>query len=359
MLYHLLYEQFSSAVSAFNVFRYLTFRSVGGALTALLICFLFGPALIRLLESRQIGQTVREDTPGRHQQKTGTPTMGGVLILLAVLISTLLWAEWTNAYVWIVLGVTLGCGLLGFADDYLKAVRKRAAGVRARTKLLWQGLIAATAAITLYLLPGFDAQISVPLVKSFHPQIGWLYIPAAVVFIVGFSNAVNLTDGLDGLAIGPTLITAAVIGVFAYAVGHRVIADYLELKYVAGAGTLSVFCAALMGAGLGFLWFNTYPASVFMGDTGSLALGGALSAVAVIIRQEIVLIVAGGLFLLEMFSVIVQVLSFKLRGRRVFAMAPIHHHFELRGWPEPQIIVRFWIISIILGLIAVSLLKLR
>ena len=321
MLYHLLFEQFSDTVSAFNVFRYLTFRSVGGA-------FIVGPALIRLLEDRQIGQTVREDTPDRHQQKTGTPTMGGVLILFAVITSTLLWAEWSNPYVWIVLGVTLGCGLLGFADDYLKAIQKRPEGVRARTKLFWQGLIAGVAASTLYTLPGFDTQISVPLIKDFHPEIGWLYVPLAVLFIVGFSNAVNLTDGLDGLAIGPTLITAGVIGLFAYVVGNKVIADYLELKYVAGVGTLAVFCAALMGAALGFLWFNTYPASVFMGDTGSLALGAALSTVAVIIRQEIVLMVAGGLFILEMFSVIVQV-------------------------------VRFWIVSVILGLISLSLLKLR
>ena len=359
MLYHLLYEQFSDAFSAFNVFRYLTFRTVGGALTALLICFVAGPWVIRLLERRQIGQTIREDTPDRHQTKTGTPTMGGVLILMAVLISTLLWAEWTNAYVWIVLGVTIAFGLLGFADDYLKAVRKRPEGVRARTKLFWQSLIAVAAAGVLFTLPGFDGQISVPLFKDFHPALGWFYVPLAVLFIVGFSNAVNLTDGLDGLAIGPTLITAAVVGIFAYVVGHRVIADYLEIKYVADSGTLAVFCAALVGSGLGFLWFNTYPASLFMGDTGSLALGGALSTVAVIIRQEIVLIVAGGLFIFEMFSVIVQVVSYKLRGRRVFAMAPIHHHFELRGWPEPQIIVRFWIISVILALVALSLLKLR
>ena len=359
MLYHLLYEQFSDAVSAFNVFRYLTFRTVGGALTALLICFVAGPGLIRLLERRQIGQTVREDTPDRHQDKTGTPTMGGALILLAVLASTLLWAEWTNPYVWIVLGVALAFGLLGFADDWLKAVRKRPEGVRARTKLLWQGLIASAAMAALFALTGFDAQASVPLVKDFHPSLGWSYVPLAVLFIVGFSNAVNLTDGLDGLAIGPTLIVAGVVGIFAYVAGHSVIADYLEIKYVAGASTLAVFCAALMGAGLGFLWFNAYPASIFMGDTGSLALGGALSTVAVIVRQEVVLIVAGGLFVVEMFSVIVQVVSYKLRGRRVFAMAPIHHHFELRGWPEPQIIVRFWIVSVILALVALSLLKLR
>ena len=359
MLYHLLFERLSQDFSVLNVFRYLTFRSVGATLTALLIAFVVGPTLIRWLDDRQVGQTIREDPPERHQQKAGTPTMGGVLILLAVVTSTLLWAEWTNPYIWIVLGVTLGCGLVGFADDYLKAVRKQPAGLRAFTKLFWQFAIAGVATVALYRLPGFDAQISLPFVKDFHPSIGWAYVPLAALFIVGFSNAVNLTDGLDGLAIGPTMITAGVIGLFAYVVGHSVIADYLELKYVPGVGSLAIFCTALIGAGLGFLWFNTYPASLIMGDTGALALGGALSTVAVIIRQEIVLMIAGGIFLLEMFSVIVQVSSYKLRGRRVFRMAPIHHHYELRGWPEPQIIVRFWIVTVILGLVALSMLKLR
>ncbi len=359
MLYHLLYEVLAQQVSAFNVFRYLTFRSVGAALTALLIAFIVGPALIRLLENRQVGQTIREDTPDRHQAKAGTPTMGGALILLAVLASTLLWAEWTNPYVWIVLVSTLGCGLLGFVDDYLKAVEKKPQGIRSRTKFAWQIAISTAVVLALYFWTPFDARISVPLVKDFHPSIGWLYVPLAALFIAGFSNAVNLTDGLDGLAIGPTMITAGVIGLFSYAVGNAVIADYLELKYVPGAGTLAIVCTSLIGAGLGFLWFNTYPASVIMGDTGALALGAALGTVAVIIRQEFVLVIAGGIFMVEMFSVIVQVTSFKLRGRRVFQMAPIHHHYELRGWPEPQIIVRFWIISVVLGLISLSLLKLR
>jgi phospho-N-acetylmuramoyl-pentapeptide-transferase len=359
MVYHLLYELLAQDISAFNVFRYLTFRSVGAALTALLIAFIAGPALIRLLEDRQVGQTIREDTPDRHRAKAGTPTMGGALILFAVLTSTLLWAEWTNPYVWIVLFTTLGCGLVGFADDYLKAIRKDPNGIRSRTKFVWQLAIAAVATLALYNLTPFDARISVPLVKDFHPAIGWLYVPAAVIFIAGFSNAVNLTDGLDGLAIGPTMITAGVIGLFSYVVGNAVIADYLELKYVPGAGSLAILCTSLMGAGLGFLWFNTYPASVIMGDTGALALGAALSTVAVIIRQELVLVIAGGIFIVEMFSVIVQVSSFKLRGRRVFQMAPIHHHYELRGWPEPQIIVRFWIISVVLALVSLSLLKLR
>jgi phospho-N-acetylmuramoyl-pentapeptide-transferase len=359
VLYHLFYELLSAEISGLNVFRYLTFRSVGAALTALLIAFIAGPTLIRLLENRQIGQTIREDTPDRHQTKRGTPTMGGVLILSAVFSSTLLWAEWTNPFVWIVLFVTLGCGAIGFVDDYKKAVQKNPKGISARAKLLGQIAVASIAAIWLYLVPGFDAAISVPLVKGFHPVLGWMYVPLAVIFIVGFSNAVNLTDGLDGLAIGPTMITAGVIGLFSYVVGNSVIANYLELKHVPAAGTLAIFCSALMGAGLGFLWYNTYPASVFMGDTGALALGGALSTVAIIIRQEVVLVIAGGLFLVEMFSVMIQVASFKTRGKRVFRMAPIHHHYELRGWPEPQIIVRFWIISVILGLVAISLMKLR
>ena len=358
MLYHLLVP-LADSFSGFNVFRYLTFRAIAAALTSLLLAFLIGPVLIRLLEDRQVGQTIREDPPERHQAKAGTPTMGGVLILFALSASTLLWSEWTNPYMWIVLGVTLSCGLVGFVDDYLKAVHKRPSGLRARTKLGWQLVIATLAAVALYQLPAFDGQISLPLFKDFHPSIGLAYIPVTVLFVVGFSNAVNLTDGLDGLAIGPALLTAGVIGLYAYVVGNSLISDYLELKYVPTAGTLAILCASLVGAGLGFLWFNTYPASVFMGDTGALALGGALAMIAVIIRQEIVLVIAGGIFMVEMFSVIVQVASFKWLGRRVFRMAPIHHHYELKGWPEPQIIVRFWIISVILALVSLSLLKLR
>ncbi|MBW2279397.1 MAG: phospho-N-acetylmuramoyl-pentapeptide-transferase [Deltaproteobacteria bacterium] len=358
MLYHLLVP-LADTISALNVFRYLTFRSIGAALTALMLSFVIAPLLIRLLEDRQIGQTVREDTPERHQAKTGTPTMGGVLILFALVTSTLLWSEWTNPYVWCVVGVTLGCGAIGFVDDYQKAILKNPQGISARAKLAGQFGVAIAGAIGIYLVPGFDAQISLPLVKGFHPDIGIAYVPLMVLFIVGFSNAVNLTDGLDGLAIGPSLVTAGVIGVFTYAAGNSIVADYLELKYVPGAGTLAIFCAALMGAGLGFLWFNTYPASVFMGDTGALALGGAFGTIAIIIRQEVVLVIAGGIFMVEMFSVIAQVVSFKATGRRIFRMAPIHHHYELKGWPEPQIIVRFWIISFILALLALSLLKLR
>ena len=358
MLYHLLVPM-AESISALNVFRYLTFRSIGAALTALVITFVMAPLLIRLLQDRQVGQMVRKDTPDRHQQKTGTPTMGGTLILFALVMSTLLWSEWTNQYVWSVIWVTLGCGAIGFIDDYHKAVRKNPQGIRARTKFLWQLAVAAVGAIGIYTAPGFDAEISLPLVKDFHPVIGIAYVPLMVIFITGFSNAVNLTDGLDGLAIVPALITAGVLGIFAYAVGNSVVADYLELKYVPGAGTLAIFCAALMGAGLGFLWFNTYPASVFMGDTGALALGGAFATMAIVIRQEAVVVIAGGIFMLEMFSVIAQVISFKATGRRIFLMSPIHHHFELKGWPEPQIIVRFWIVSFVLALISLALLKLR
>jgi phospho-N-acetylmuramoyl-pentapeptide-transferase len=358
MLYHLLYP-LADVFSAFNVFRYLTFRSIGAALTALLIAFIVGPVLIRWLEERQVGQTIREDTPERHQAKAGTPTMGGFLILLALIASTLLWSEWTNPFMWIVVGVTLSFGVVGFFDDYRKAIHKNPQGLSSRAKFGWQWLLGFTAATALYFVAGFDTEISLPLVKDFHPAIGLAYIPFAAFMMVGFSNAVNLTDGLDGLAIGPVLTTSAVIGIFAYAAGHAGISSYLEIKFVPGAGTLAIFCAALGGAGLGFLWFNTYPASVIMGDTGALALGAALGAIAVVIRQEFVLAVAGGLFVLETVSVIVQVASFKLTGRRVFQMAPIHHHYELKGWPEPRIIVRFWIVSIILALVSLAFLKLR
>jgi len=358
MLYHLLVP-LADGITAFNVFRYITFRSIGAALTALLISFVIGPLLIRKLEQRQLGQTIRDDPPERHKKKAGTPTMGGVLILLALLSSTLLWAEWTNPYVWIISGATLGCGVIGFVDDYRKAVHKNPKGISARQKFVSQVLVASVAATAIYLSPGFDTQLSLPLFKNFHPNLGLLYIPWAVLFIVGFSNAVNLTDGLDGLAIAPCFTTAAVAGVFAYAIGNTAHANYLDLNYVEGAGTLAIFCAALMGAALGFLWFNTYPASIFMGDTGALALGAGLGTLGVVIHQELVLVVAGGIFMAEMFSVIVQVLAFKTTGRRVFLMTPFHHHFELKGWPEPQIIVRFWIVSVILALVAAAFLKLR
>ncbi|MFQ5697852.1 MAG: phospho-N-acetylmuramoyl-pentapeptide-transferase [Myxococcota bacterium] len=358
MLYHLLYP-LSDTISAFNVFRYLTFRSIAAALTALLLAFVIAPVLIRLLEDRQIGQTIRDDPPQRHRAKAGTPTMGGVLIVGSLVLSTLLWSAWTNPYVWLVMAITLLFGAIGFYDDYQKAILKRPMGISARTKIALQVAVASLGATALFWIPGFDTQVSLPLLKHVHPAIGLWYAPLAVLVIVGTSNAVNLTDGLDGLAIGPVLITAAVIGLFAYVAGHRVIADYLEIKYVPGAGSLAIICAALVGAGLGFLWFNTYPASVFMGDTGALALGATLGTIAIVIRQEAALAIAGGIFVLEAVSVIVQVVSYKATQRRVFRMAPIHHHYELKGWPEPQIIVRFWIISIILGLISLALLKVR
>ncbi len=358
MLYHLLVP-LSDVFSALNVFRYLSFRAIGAALTSLLLMFVLGPILIRALEERRIGQTIREDTPARHQSKAGTPTMGGVLILVAMLASTLLWSEWNMPYLWVIVFTTAVFGLIGFFDDYHKAIRRDPNGLRARTKILWQTGAATIVVVTIYLLPSFDAEISVPLFKDFHPSIGLAYIPLGIIVVVGFSNAVNLTDGLDGLAIGPTMTVAGVMGVFAYAAGHHGISDYLEIKYVQGAGTLAIVCAGMMGAGLGFLWFNTYPASVIMGDTGALAIGAVLGAMAIIVRQEVVLAIAGGIFVLEAVSVIVQVTSFKIWGRRVFRMAPLHHHYELKGWPEPQIIVRFWIVSVILALVSLSLLKLR
>jgi phospho-N-acetylmuramoyl-pentapeptide-transferase len=358
MLYHLLYP-LADVISVFNVFRYLSFRAIGAALTSLLLAFILGPILIRMLEERRVGQTIREDAPDRHQSKAGTPTMGGVLILVAMLGSALLWSEWTISYLWVVVCTTAAFGLIGFFDDYQKAIVGNPDGLRPRTKFMWQVFVATGAVVAMYMLPSFDAEISLPLFKDFHPSIGLAYIPFGVLVVVGFSNGVNLTDGLDGLAIGPTLTAAGVMGIFAYAAGHHGIAEYLEIKYVPGAGTLAVVCAGMMGAGLGFLWFNTYPASVIMGDTGALALGAALGTIAIVVRQEIVLAIAGGIFVVEVISVIVQVASFKLRGRRVFMMAPIHHHYELKGWPEPQIIVRFWIVSVILALLSLSLLKLR
>jgi len=357
MFYHLLYP-LASEISAFNVFRYITFRIAAATLTAMFISFLVGPALIRALSRLDVGQPIREIGPD-HRSKEGTPTMGGLLILLALLVSVLLWSNLDNRYIWMLIGVTTAYGLLGFIDDYSKVKRRHSAGIRARVKLFWQTLVAVGLALAIYHDPGFDAEISVPFFKDFTPHLGWLYVPVATFIIVATSNAVNLTDGLDGLAIGPTLVTAATFLVLAYASGHAVIADYLSIKHVSGAGNLAIFCGALIGGGLGFLWFNASPAQLFMGDVGSLALGGALGTIAVLIRQEFLLAVVGGIFVIEALSVIVQVASFKLTGKRVFLMAPIHHHFEKLGWPEQKIVVRFWIISIMLGLVALSSLKIR
>ena len=357
MFYHLFYP-LASEISAFNVFRYITFRTGAATLTALFIAFMVGPPLIRALGRLRVGQPIREIGPD-HQQKEGTPTMGGLLILLSLLVSTLLWSNLDNRMVWILLGLTSGYGVLGFIDDYAKVRQGSSAGISARAKLLWQTALALLVAVAIYTDPNFDAVLAVPFFKNFTPHLGWFYIPAAAFIIVATSNAVNLTDGLDGLAIGPVMIAGGTFLILAYAAGHAGIADYLAIKYVPGSGHLAIFCGALIGGGLGFLWFNAPPAQLFMGDVGSLALGGALGTIAVLIRQEILLVVVGGVFVIETLSVIIQVASFKLTGKRVFLMAPIHHHFEKLGWPEQRIVIRFWIISAILGLVSLSSLKLR
>lgn len=358
MLYHLLYP-LHTEFSALYVFRFITFRTIYATITALMISFILGPWLIATLQRMQVGQTIRKVGPESHFVKEGTPTMGGALILVAIIMPTLLWADLTNIYIWIALLVTAGYGAIGFTDDYLKVVRKNSDGISARQKMFWQIVIAAAAALLLYNSGQVETHLSVPFFKNVTPDLGLFYIPFAILVMVGASNAVNLTDGLDGLAIGPMIIAAGTFLLLAYLVGHANLANYLQITSIPGAGELSVMCGAMVGAGLGFLWFNTYPAQVFMGDVGSLSLGGALGVIAVITKNEFVLVIVGGIFVVEALSVIVQVVSFKYWGRRVFRMAPIHHHFELKGWPEPKIIVRFWIISIILALVALSTLKLR
>jgi phospho-N-acetylmuramoyl-pentapeptide-transferase len=359
MLYHLLYP-LHTTFSAFNVFRYITFRAIYATLTALLICWLLGPWVIRKLTERRIGQYVRTDGPPGHKTKTGTPTMGGLLLLFAIVTATLLWADLTNFFVWIVLLMTISYGAIGFLDDYLMQVKKESRGLPGRIKIVIQVAIGLLVAGLLYTRGDFDTHVSVPFLKQVAPDLGWAYILFATMVIVGTANAVNLTDGLDGLAIGPMTVAAATYVVLSYVAGHVKIADYLQIQYVAGSGELAVFCGALVGAGMGFLWYNAYPAQIFMGDVGSLPLGGALGAVAVITKHEILLALVGGIFVVEALSVIFQVGFFKVtNGRRIFRMAPIHHHFELKGWAEPKVIVRFWIIAIMLGLLAVSTLKLR
>ena len=357
MLYHLFYP-LASQFSGLNVIRYITFRTGAATLTALFISFLLGPSLIRWLARMRVGQPIREIGPA-HQSKAGTPTMGGLLILLSLIVSVLLWSNLDNRLVWIVMGVTVGYGLLGFIDDYRKVKQRHSGGISARKKLFWQTALALVVATAIYHDPGFDAELSVPFFKNFTPHLGWIYVPLAAFVIVAASNAVNLTDGLDGLAIGPVMITAGTFLVLSYAAGHAVISEYLAIKFVPGSGHLAIFCGALIGGGLGFLWFNASPAQLFMGDVGSLALGGALGTIAVLIRQEFLLAVVGGVFVVETLSVVIQVFWFKLTGKRVFLMAPIHHHFEKLGWPEQKIVVRFWIVSAILGLVALSSLKLR
>ncbi len=360
MLMHLT-DYLAQYYSGFNVFQYLTLRTILGVLTALFIALLIGPGMIRHLVRFQIGQTVRDDGPQSHLSKAGTPTMGGLLILVSIAASTLLWSDLSNRFVWVVLITTLLFGAIGFYDDYLKLVRRDARGLRAPYKIFWQSAAALGTAFTLYLTAQTptETQLIVPLVKSVAIDLGWLYVVLAYFVIVGTSNAVNLTDGLDGLAVLPTVMVAAALIVFAYVAGNVNFARYLAVPYVFGVGEVCVFCGAIVGAGLGFLWFNTYPAMVFMGDIGALALGAAIGTVAIVVRQELVLLIMGGVFVMETVSVILQVVSFKLTGRRIFRMAPIHHHFELKGWPEPRVIVRFWIITVVLVLAALATLKIR
>jgi len=316
--------------------------------------------MIRKLAQMQVGQYIRNDGPKTHLDKAGTPTMGGTLIILSVVVSILLWSDLTNFYVWITLFVVVGYGLVGFIDDYLMQVKKQSKGLSVRTKLVWQAIIALIAGFLVYISPDFSTQITIPFFKNVSPDFGWGYIIFAAFVIVGASNAVNLTDGLDGLAIGPVIIAATTYMIFAYVAGHVKIANYLQINYVSGSGELAIFCGAIVGSGMGFLWFNTYPAQIFMGDVGSLSLGAFLGTVAVITKQEILLVLVGGLFVIEALSVIFQVGFFKMTsGKRIFRMAPLHHHFELKGWPEPKVIVRFWIIAIALAMLAMSTLKLR
>ncbi len=354
-------DYLSQYFTAFGVVKYLTFRAILGVLTALGLSLMLGPTMIRRLNYLQIGQSVRTDGPQSHLSKSGTPTMGGALILLSIFVSALLWSDLRNHYVWVVVIVTAVFGAVGWVDDYRKVVEKNSKGLPARWKYFWQSVAGLGAAIFLYMTgsSGAENELIIPFFKEVALPLGMFYVVLTYFVIVGSSNAVNLTDGLDGLAIMPTVLVAGALGVFAYLVGNVQFSDYLHIPYVAGAGELVVFCAAIAGSGLGFLWFNTYPAQVFMGDVGALALGAALGVIAVVVRHEVVFFIMGGVFVLETVSVIMQVASFKLTGRRIFRMAPIHHHFELKGWPEPRVIVRFWIITLVLVLFGLATLKLR
>ncbi len=358
MLYLWLYPMHSD-IAIFHVFRYLSFRIIYAALTAFLIAFVLAPPMIKKLQALRLGQRIREEGPRRHLTKKGTPTMGGILILFAVVLSTLLWADVQNLYVWLVILSIVGFGLIGFVDDYVKILRGRSEGLTVLQKLVAQIGIALGIGLFFYTSSGYSTELNVPFFKTFTPDLGPLYIPFAVLVIIGCSNAVNLTDGLDGLAIGPVMVAAVAYAAVAYAAGNKVVADYLLIPYIEGAGELSVLMAAVFGSSLGFLWFNTYPASVFMGDVGSLPLGAALGTVAVVSKQELLLILVGGVFVMEAVSVIFQVLLFKSRGKRIFLMAPIHHHFEMKGWEEPKVVVRLWIVAILLTLVSLSTLKLR
>ncbi|MGA3279689.1 MAG: phospho-N-acetylmuramoyl-pentapeptide-transferase [Smithella sp.] len=359
MIYYLLYP-LHTTFSFFNVFRYITFRTIIASITALLICLFLGQWMIQKLQEMQIGQQIRDDGPQSHLAKKGTPTMGGALIILAVVVSTLLWTNLSDVYVWMILLVTIGYGLIGFIDDYRKLAGKSSKGVSGKTRLTAEITIALFVSMILYIKPGFNSQVTIPFFKTVLPNLGWGYVLLSTFIIVGAANAVNLTDGLDGLAIGPVVICFATYLLFAYFAGNVKVASYLQIVHVSGVGELTVFCGAIVGAGLGFLWFNAYPAEIFMGDVGSLSLGGALGTIAIITKQEILLVIVGGIFVMETFSVIFQVGYFKITGgKRILRMAPLHHHFELKGWAEPKVIVRFWIISILLALLAISTLKLR
>lgn len=359
MLYHFLYPLHTS-LSALNVFRYITFRTIGGAVTAFIIVLLLGPLFIRTMRRFQIGQVVRDDGPESHLAKQGVPTMGGLLILAAISVGTLLWTRLDNSLVWLCLFVTLFYGCIGSIDDIKKIKKKSSDGLSAKGKLILQVLGASFVGIFIYWHPGFDGHLSLPFLKDFRPDLGIFYVVFAIIVIVGASNAVNLTDGLDGLAAGPTIVTTTVYLIFSYLAGNIVLSDYLQIPYVAGSGELAIFCGTIFGACLGFLWFNAFPAQMFMGDVGSLALGGAIGGIAIIIKQEFLLAIVGGVFVMEALSVILQVGYFKwTKGKRIFLMAPFHHHFEKKGWHESKIVVRFWIVSIILGLLALATLKLR
>lgn len=360
MLYHLLYP-LSKYFSGFNVFKYITFRSAGAVLTALVVSFLFGKPVIAWLRRLKVGQHVRDDGPKTHLSKQGTPTMGGILIILALVVSALLWSDLTNQYVWVVLFSAVAFGGIGFWDDYLKVVKKRSKGLSARQKFGLQVAASLAVGVYLYQFSGDReaAFLSVPFMKQFILDLGWFYIPFVTIVIVGSSNAVNLTDGLDGLAIGLVGIAATANAIIVYVGGNKIIADYLKILYIPGSGELVIFCGALLGASLGFLWYNAHPAEVFMGDVGSLSLGGALGTLAVVTKHELILVVVGGIFVVETLSVAMQVASYKLTGKRIFRMAPIHHHFEQLGWPESKVITRFWILGVILALVSLGSLKLR
>lgn len=358
MLYHLLYP-LRDSFAAFNVFKYITFRALGAGLTAFALSLILGPIFIRLMTAKHVGQVVRDDGPQSHKKKTGTPTMGGLFILASVILSSVLWSDIENHYVWLVLGVLVAFGFVGGLDDYRKVSKANSKGLSESAKLILQSIIAFATLVALFCYYGLSTQLNVPFFRLFSPDLGWLYLAFGWLVIVGASNAVNLTDGLDGLAIGPIITTAMTFGILAYLAGHARLAEYLFIPYVENASELSIVCSAIVCAGMGFLWFNTYPAQVFMGDVGALALGGALGTIAIITKNELLLALVGGVFVLEAVSVITQRASYKMTRKRVFRMAPIHHHFELSGWAEPQVTVRFWILSFILAMLGLATLKLR